>query len=594
MMNELLLPTQSSNPILNQNLKAFFLRYPYERSRLELLLSEPIEKREAVPITLPPVPSKPPMRVLLIAGLQNPQFLLNLLNEKAVQKETFKVFIVENNPAVLADAFQHYDLVSLINYSKTEWFFMHNVESIKPALFRILKREEVASMMRNVHILETAAPQPAEVSDFYKELPQIYDETIFHVMHNFGRISDSLDGVRATLMNEEAIMSNPGIRDLKNAFKGLPALVVGAGPSLDKHLKQIKQQNDKFVVIAADAALKPLIQAGIRVDYTTSIERLNDYQKPFFEGLGPISTELVAFPVVLPSQFKLFPGQIRLVYRNYSYFAYFEKNWPKGILKCGGSTSHLAVRLADWMGCSKIILIGIDSAYEQKEGEDSYRSHCSATGYPEWGHFLPLKELTEERKHSNPITGTSNSGKDVLTNMTYYQWAKEYAEELSEIGFRIPIVNCSADGLKIEGIPYCEFEKVAEAYDVRTLVKPEAPRVLYNRVFDHKVLLRNFECWRDLCNEAIFEAEHKLDFPRFEALVYTYNFKMVIDSLLIAFVVQCCAKEFFELENRWWALDQAWDQDLAEKTAVLRDRFILLRDVLNQLIAIFTEVKNGE
>lgn len=596
MMSNLILPPNHSNPVLKANLQAFFQRYPYERSRLEPLLSKPIENGPVVVIDLPACPSKPPLRVALVAGIGSPQFLVDLLNDPVFQADNFQTFVIENNLDSLRQFFQYFDLTQLINAPKVEWMLLHNKESIKPALFRVLKREHVASLMRNVHIIETHVPQPTEVSSFYQELGEIYDETMHHVLHNFGRINDSLDGVRATLLNKDSILNKPGILDIKGAFKQTPALIVGAGPSLDSHLEEIKKNNNKFVVICADAALKPLLKAGVRVDYVTSIERLNDYQKPFFEELLPLETELVAFPVIQPELFNVFPGKARVCYRNYSYFAYFEKSWPKGIIKCGGSTSHLAIRLASWLGCNKIFLLGIDSCYEEKDGK--FRSHCSNTGYEEWGQFTEIEEFAKTRRHLPPIKVINTQGDEVTTNITYYQWIKEYAEELAEIGQTSTIINCTPKGLPIEGIAFKPLSEAVANLDDLTIVKPEQGRPAMNRAFDHKDAVSNLDSWLKIANEAevecdeILKAPEEIDQERFEALLYIYNFKVCVDPLFVAFVIQNCAKEFFEFENEWWALSRDWTMDRKEKVIITKNRFNLFKQVLEQTLAIFKESKD--
>jgi hypothetical protein len=599
MMTDLILP-KSGNPTLDLNLKAFFQRYPWERARLETLLSVPVPNRADVRVEIPATPSKPPIRVMLLAGIGSPQFMADLFNDKTVQKECFQAFAIENNIDFLRWIFQHVNISQMLLYPKIEWCLMMNEETLKPSLYRILKRENIAAMMSNVHILQTNVPQPEAISAFYEKVPEIYNETVFHVYHNFGRIDDSLDGIRATLMNEKAILNYPGITELKGAFKGMPALIVGAGPSLDKAIPTIKRHNNKFVVLCADAALKPLINAGIRVDYVTSIERLNDYQKPFFEGLEPLTTELVAFPVIQPSQFDIYPGPCRLVYRNYSWFSYFEKNWPKGILKCGGSTSHLAIRLADYFGCNRIYLVGIDSTYENKEGTNLYRSHCSGTGHAEWGDFIPLEDFHKTRLHQPAMEGINNLNEKSVTNITYYQWVKEYAEELAELGHRMTIVNCSPQGLKIEGIPYRDLETVSNSLDEIAIQKPDRKPVFYNRHFKHKEVLQNLKGWQSILVKTIEEANNMLKEEiihpaRFDGLLFVYNFKIVVDPLFVAFVVQCCAKEFFELENKWAYLDfNNWEVERKEKTEITRQKLVLFLQVINKVVKIFEEAKSEQ
>lgn len=50
------------------------------------------------------------------------------------------------------------------------------------------------------------------------------------------------------------------------------ALIVGAGPNLDKHLLTIKKERDSFVIFAAGTALLPLVEAGIYPDFFLSID----------------------------------------------------------------------------------------------------------------------------------------------------------------------------------------------------------------------------------------------------------------------------------------------------------------------------------
>lgn len=595
-MSDLILPSGYQNKVLDNNLKAFFSRYPHERQRLESLLSKPVENRPAVTIDVPACPSNPPIRILILAGINHPTFLATILNDPVIRANTYRTFIVENDPEFLAFAFQHSDLTQIINFPKAEWFLMKNAESIKPDFFRVLKKEDVAVMMRHVNTLISDRPQPEGVLEFYHKLGDLYTETVGHVLHNFGRIDDSLEGVRATLKNKKVLLNHPGIDDLKDVFRGIPALLVGAGPSLDRELATIKEHNDKYVVIAADAALKPLLKAGIRVDYVTSIERGNEYQKPFFEGLDKIETELVAFPVILPSQFDIYPGPIRTVYRNYSFFAYFEKSWPKGILSCGGSTSHLGLRFADYLGCSKVHLVGIDSCYENKEGTDLYRSHCSDTGYPEWGEFVTLAELAK-RRHLEPIETLNNLGQKTVTNLTYYQWIKEYVEEIATLGQRMPITNCSALGIKMEGVPYKPLAEAASTLTPHYMKKPEQPAVHFNRSFKHKEAVENFKAWVGLMDEVRTECNEllkleEMDAGRYEAVIFLVNMRIFIDPLFVAFVVQCCAKEFFELENVWWSLDQAWDKDQRNKITVTLSKLNLFTDVMHKIIKIFEEAKD--
>ena len=72
--------------------------------------------------------------------------------------------------------------------------------------------------------------------------------------------------------NLNAIQQNPGVIALKNKFRDLPCIVVGAGPSLDKNIRFLHRAQNKAVIISCDAALKPLMGNGIVPDFVVCLD----------------------------------------------------------------------------------------------------------------------------------------------------------------------------------------------------------------------------------------------------------------------------------------------------------------------------------
>ena len=52
--------------------------------------------------------------------------------------------------------------------------------------------------------------------------------------------------------NLSAIQRNPGVIALKNKFRDLPCVVVGAGPSLDKNIRFLHRAQNKAIIICCD------------------------------------------------------------------------------------------------------------------------------------------------------------------------------------------------------------------------------------------------------------------------------------------------------------------------------------------------------
>ena len=162
----------------------------------------------------------------------------------------------------------------------------------------------------------------------------------------------------------------------------------------------------------------------------------------------------------------------------------------------------------------------------------------------------------------------------------------------------MPIVNCSKKGMAIAGIPYVSLEQCAAQWPEVAIERHNRKPVHFFRAFQHKDIVQNFEGWTTMISDCLSECKallalETIDQPRFEALIYVYNFRICIDPLFVAFIVQCCAKEFFELENKWWALDSAFNMDQHKKIEVIQMKLELFQSVLQQLIAIFKECQDG-
>ena len=170
------------------------------------------------------------------------------------------------------------------------------------------------------------------------------------------------------LSNLWMVLSNSSVNELYNAiavneeYKNVPAVIVAAGPSLNKNIEKLKKYREKVFVIACDAALNPLLDNDIIPDLAVSV----DSHKP----LSNFSNDKVKYiPFVLGSKCiewfqnehngkKFFFGDSYLLDKLLENF-----NKEFGMLDTGGSVANDAFSLADLLGFKNIILIGQDLAY---------------------------------------------------------------------------------------------------------------------------------------------------------------------------------------------------------------------------------------
>ncbi len=103
--------------------------------------------------------------------------------------------------------------------------------------------------------------------------------------------------------------STPGVIPFYNRFKDIPAIIIGAGPSLSKDITFIKKHKEDAILIAVDTALKSLLNEGIEPHFCLAVDP-QIINARYFENTPELKTILVTEPTVHPSVFHLYKGPI--------------------------------------------------------------------------------------------------------------------------------------------------------------------------------------------------------------------------------------------------------------------------------------------
>lgn len=173
--------------------------------------------------------------------------------------------------------------------------------------------------------------------------------------------------IQNSMLNLPAVLRAGSISIFKNLFKGRTALMVAAGPSLNKALEYIKKAADKYVIFCVGTALVPLLRAGIEPDFVIVVDCDPIVMKQFSGEILPEKSILLASPVVFSELLNLFPAE-RL--------AFFDIGIPSGFnewisridagleyLAVGGTVSLTAIDAAVYSGCENVIFCGLDLAF---------------------------------------------------------------------------------------------------------------------------------------------------------------------------------------------------------------------------------------
>lgn len=147
-----------------------------------------------------------------------------------------------------------------------------------------------------------------------------------------------------------------------------PAIIVSAGPSLDKNIHELKKAEKKAFLIVVDTALKTVLRAGIRPDITITV----DPHKPIvlFEDARISELPMVVCLTSNTQVLQKHKGKKIYFGEGKSYYDSIYKMYGKKVssTETGGSVANNAFSLAQFLGFKTIVLIGQDLAYPDKKG----------------------------------------------------------------------------------------------------------------------------------------------------------------------------------------------------------------------------------
>lgn len=209
-------------------------------------------------------------------------------------------------------------------------------------------------------------------------LKQINDEVIHLMINRNTKIGFSKNWFTTFNENLPYMTKSVLFDNYKDKYKNKPAIIVSAGPSLDKNVDLLKGIEDEFFIITGGRPLSGLIEKNIipalaivvdpgDVNYTMMKNVMENTNVPLL--FSELSNEKV---VSNYNGYKIFS--------TYSEFIEESLNKDNTRLMTYGSVAHNSVSAAILLGCNPIIFIGQDFAYTNDaahslELENKYKSN---------------------------------------------------------------------------------------------------------------------------------------------------------------------------------------------------------------------------
>lgn len=209
---------------------------------------------------------------------------------------------------------------------------------------------------------------------FKEELKEILefirDEFYLRVSNKNTKIYFSEKWYETLTQNLKYIVNSIPVNRLENKYKNKPAVIVSAGPSLDKNIRELKGK-DNLLVFSGGRTIKPLLENNIEPSLLGVVDP------------GEISYDLVSdYMESLKCPLLFYEGTNERVVKEhkgekvfYTSNEFIRKVFNERIVDfaLGGSIAHALTLFAAYIGCNPIVFIGQDLAYT----EDKYHSNSS-------------------------------------------------------------------------------------------------------------------------------------------------------------------------------------------------------------------------
>ncbi len=347
-----------------------------------------------------------------------------------------------------------------------------------------LNETEFTPVMRNSLVLENYRYMKEYVHPNYKKL---FGEEIRKYVKQLQRYIERIIVERNTwhvmsISTAQNIIGN--LRYIAEGYhpqlmvKAIPhdgaAILVSAGPSLNKNIHELKRAKNKCLIVAVDTAIKPLLNAGIVPDLMATVDALKPIGLIDIKGSEEIP--LVAPPAAVPALVEHQKGKKFFYFDGHSLPMHlYSMNHKKfSDVAIGGSVACAGFSLIYKLGFDTIILVGQDLAYT---GNRAYADGTFQDIMPEeiTGHMTMVKGNYEEKLPTS---------EDLRI---FLEWFENYIKGMKQRR-NVTVYNATEGGAYIEGTEVitlkeildqvCQGEEIDFAGRIRDLESEFSPEEL--------------------------------------------------------------------------------------------------------------------
>ncbi|HAS82388.1 MAG TPA: hypothetical protein DCS43_06880 [Verrucomicrobia bacterium] len=370
----------------------------------------------------------PSPNVVIVPGIAQVHLIEPLLK----LKESLSILLLENDLSKLVSALNAVDSPVLAAAIRSKRLRIDPAESNVASAERFLSTADFSRQPR-IRLLDAMTVSPEDLA-MATEMTKVARELIrFQACDLSTRLRFGAEWQEQTVRNIPQILRHAPLSSLFEEFKGKPALVIAAGPSLNDALPFIKALRKRFVVIAVGRVCNHLRSNGISPDLFVTGDGQAMVKKHFAHKRPgvPVAASCFTEPEVINSIDRVF--FMELVSMSLPQWLR-PKLGEQGEIYPGGNVSTAAMSVAVALGCNLVVTAGFDLSYPpdgktHAAGQSTGALRPGMTYFDVPGNYQDTVKTNRQMFH-------------------YIGFAKEFVSDHPEIRFK----NLNNAGARIDGM----------------------------------------------------------------------------------------------------------------------------------------------
>ena len=380
-----------------------------------------------------------PESLYAVTGFGDGSHLEYFLNESA--SGTF-VLAAEKDPALLRETFSRFDLSALLSHER----FLLSVGELDDPYFAHIQ----SAALTRIQEVNSLVFSPLHTVD-----EQYYDKMRNELVRQYLVIRPLMEvNIRTAINLQENTLKNlrhmayaPDIGLLKNQFENTPFVLVGAGPSLDESIDFLKFAQDKAIIVTTNSPLRKLINSGIKPHLVVTADPMPPTLAGF-QGVDVSDLTLACPHSAYPEIIEKFSGRI-ISWCTFNPIVEYlvsktTRSSTTSIME-QGTVSGCVLDISHHLGCKKVLFVGQDMSVQEDGKYYTNDSSYSDTG----AHYY---------KGSKGQRLPGNTQETVHVEQRLYVYLKTFEQFISNKGNGREYRNLARTGVKIEGVPYIDYE----------------------------------------------------------------------------------------------------------------------------------------